>query len=237
MNIDVTFDFRTDTPVGRDADAASPTLRKYHHLLWSRPLPSGEILQLDTSTPGSYLHHYSDLGEFWFGSDSIIHTYDYWARAAHIMADIPELEKAEFKRVAYTMGGFIVFPNNKIEGVRTLNQRRGTERSIDDRFDLTLECIRRHYVNETSPLTETIASYGDFFALFDSFCGYVDFFLLQDLVTRDYASIRWMLPFEGFVKPAMPGTTHDYLAYRERSIAFVEARNNRIRRLIVESPD
>jgi uncharacterized protein DUF6994 len=34
--IDVTFDFRSDTPRGRDPDARSPTLRSYHQLLWSK---------------------------------------------------------------------------------------------------------------------------------------------------------------------------------------------------------
>ena len=41
MLIDTSFDFRTDTPVGQDPDAYSPTLRQYHKLLWSKALPSG----------------------------------------------------------------------------------------------------------------------------------------------------------------------------------------------------
>ena len=32
-HIDVTFDFRRDTPEGGDPDALSPTLRRYHRLL------------------------------------------------------------------------------------------------------------------------------------------------------------------------------------------------------------
>jgi hypothetical protein len=41
--VDIAFDFRTDTPPGADPDAASPTLKRYHRLLWSKPLPSGEV--------------------------------------------------------------------------------------------------------------------------------------------------------------------------------------------------
>jgi hypothetical protein len=42
MAIDITFDFRTDaTGKNPDPDASSPTLLRYHHLLWSKPLPSG----------------------------------------------------------------------------------------------------------------------------------------------------------------------------------------------------
>lgn len=47
-----------------------------------------------------------------------------------------------------------------------------------DRFDLTLECIRRHYLGQRSPLGETLARYRDFFALFEDFSGYVEFFMV-----------------------------------------------------------
>lgn len=44
-----------------------------------------------------------------------------------------------------------------------------------DRFDLTLECIRRHYLNMDSPLAPTLSRYTKFFALFGDFPGYVSF--------------------------------------------------------------
>lgn len=40
MTVDTTFDFRSDSPKG-DPDKYSPTLHRYHQLLWSKPLPSG----------------------------------------------------------------------------------------------------------------------------------------------------------------------------------------------------
>ena len=63
--------------------------------------------------------------------------------------------------------------------------------SIRDRFDLTLECIRRHYFSERSPLSDVLARYEDFLCLFGSFKGYVEFFLLQDLVSPDYSAVRF----------------------------------------------
>ena len=60
--IDTTFDFRSDAG-GHDPDSRSPTLRRYHRLLWSKPLPNGELFDLDEATPGVYLHHRSPLGE------------------------------------------------------------------------------------------------------------------------------------------------------------------------------
>jgi hypothetical protein len=44
--VDTTFDFRSDTPQGRDPDADGPTLRRYHQALWSKPLPCGAVFEL-----------------------------------------------------------------------------------------------------------------------------------------------------------------------------------------------
>jgi hypothetical protein len=62
--IDTTFDFRADTPVGKDPDQLSPTLRSYHKQLWCKPLPNGVLFELDDSKTNVYLHHQSQLGEF-----------------------------------------------------------------------------------------------------------------------------------------------------------------------------
>ena len=34
--INTTFDFRLDTPLGKDADTRSPTLREFHMTFWSK---------------------------------------------------------------------------------------------------------------------------------------------------------------------------------------------------------
>ena len=61
--IDVNFDFTSDNAYwdcffGRvkgacDPDVASPTLRKYHKILWSKKLPNGEFMDLQYGTPVS----------------------------------------------------------------------------------------------------------------------------------------------------------------------------------------
>ena len=43
--IDITFNVFTDTPEGKDPDSFSPTLRKYHHILWNKKLPNGKIFE------------------------------------------------------------------------------------------------------------------------------------------------------------------------------------------------
>ena len=98
-----------------------------------------------------------------------------------------------------TIGAYIIFPNNQIDKKQTINGARGCNGKIDDRFDLTLECIRRFYLGLQSPLHDVFLRYRDFFGLFGDFRGYIDFFLLQDLVTENYAQIKFYLPFDDFM--------------------------------------
>jgi len=227
-SIDINFDFRTDTPKGKDPDALSPTLRSYHKLLWSKPLPSGKLFNLEDTKSGVYLHHKSNLGEFFLSSDTATHTFSRWASMTHIISQISIEEIEEFRRLAYTMGSMIIFPANRIDGKSTINGARGFHPSIKDRIDLTLECIRRHYLNEVSPLTDVLGRYSEFFHLFESFEGYTKFFLLQDLVADDFSTIKFLAPFEDFKTPAVPKTLEAYLDYKNQTIKYIKARSNRI---------
>lgn len=230
MVIDVTFDFRSDTPEGRDPDSHSPTLRSYHRLLWSKPLPGGASFDLSDATPGVYLHHRSNLGEFFLASDAVMATFTRWPALKPITQQFPEEENEAFRTIASTIGAMMVFPGNRIDGRQTINGARGFNHSISDRFDLTLECIRRHYSDKESPLGPTLSRYADFFALFGDFRGYVSFFLLDDLVTDDL-DVRFFMPFDDFRPPPVPKDVGTYREYRRRSIEFIEARNHRIKQL------
>jgi hypothetical protein len=232
MIIDTTFDFRTDTPQDRDPDSHSPTLRRYHQLLWSKPLPRGVLFELDATVPGYYLLHRSTLGQFELSSDAVMASYTRHVAMAPIIAQFSEEEHAAFNTLGYTIGGTMVFPSNRVDGKMTINGARGFLPRIADRMDLTLESIRRHYRGEPSPLGATLARYADFFALFDDFGGYVDFFLLQDLVTADGATVRFFMPFSDFNPPAMPRNAATYREFRLLSIEFIEARNRRIDTLV-----
>lgn len=225
--IDVTFDFRADAG-GKDPDISSPTLRRYHQLLWSKPLPGGQLFHLNANVPGVYLHHRSALGEFFLSSDSVIQTFTRWAALRSITEQCSDAENEAFRTISYTIGGMMVFPGNRVDGAMTINGARGFTRKIADRMDLTLECIRRHYLGEASPLDGTLRRYADFFAIFGDFRGYVDFFLLQDLVTDNHAAVRFFLPFDDFRSPSVPRDIDAYRHFRRLSIAFVEARNRRI---------
>lgn len=161
--IDVTFDFRTDTPPGKDPDTFSPTLRRYHRLLWSKPLPDGRLFGIDED-----LHHRSELGEFWLSSDTAIPNF---AGSPLVLEQFPEVQREGLGPIAYTIGGRIVFPATRAGTEMTINSARAFLGRIKDRFDLTVECIRRYYLDQPSPLTDVLARYANFFGLFDDFAG------------------------------------------------------------------
>lgn len=234
MEIDTKFNFKYDTPLGKDPDSFSPTLRRYHKSLWSKQLPIGQIWWLEDSHPKAYLHHSSEIGEFFLGSDAITNSYRNMKKLAPILCDVPKHEVEELFEYGNTIGAYILFPNRKIDNKMTINGARGCNAKICDRFDLTLECIRLFYEGQANPLDEVLNRYADFFALYSNFRGYVDFFHLQDLVTSDYSSIRYHLPHSGFDTHPLPVNSDEYLLYKENTVRFVKARNNRIQRYCLE---
>ena len=118
-------------------------------------------------------------------------------------------------------------PSNRVDGKHTINMARGMNRKIADRMDLTLECVHRYYSGEIdTPLGATLARYDDFFALFNDFRGYVGFFVLQDLLID--GCVKFFTDFDNFATVAVPGDLATYTRFRDASITFVVARNERI---------
>ena len=225
--IDINFDVYSDTPEGKDPDSFSPTLRKYHKILWSKLLPNNKEFNLDLDTP-KLLHHKSILGEFFLSSDSIGHTYSRVKKMSHIIDEVSPEEINSFFTTCSTIGAYIIFPAKRINNKMTINGARGVNHKIQDRFDLTLECIRRLYKNQQSPLTDVLERNFNFFKLFSNFEGYVNYFLLQDLVEGDYEEIKFWSNFDNFETAPLPKDKDEYLSYMNKLMSFVEARNQRI---------
>ncbi len=239
MNIDISFDFTTDSPnywndfwaddiLGggdSDPDAVSKTLQSYHEFLWSKPLPNGEVLQLTKGYGAKYL----TWKNFRFGSDSILASFRY-VRYRKMLEEVslalPDYKGfiEDFLRRVYTIGGSIIFPKDN-----SINRARGCNPYIKDRWDLTLECIRRYYKNEDSPIYETLVKNKEFFDLFVDFKGYVDFFYLQDCVSDDYESVVFWIGDGDLSKNPMPKTVDEYLLWIKKQLDFVTKRNIRIK--------
>ena len=225
MKIDITFNVYTDAN-GGDPDRTSPTLRSYHKMLWSKKLPNGEYFELTDKKSRRYLYHNSERGEYLLGSDAITHSYRNHKRKKELIQQIQD-EVKELFDTGSTIGAYTLFPNNKVDNQHTINQARGVNSLIDDRFDLTLECIRLFYAGQQSPLNDTFLRYKDFFNLFDNFKGYIDFFLLNDLVDEN-ENIKFYLPFDNFKTRPTFADIDEYLTYKKKVMDFIKARNKRI---------
>lgn len=231
VKIEITFDVRRDSR-GKDPDYASSILKSYHKLLWNKKLPNGETLVLRNDLPNHYLLGVTASKEISLSSDTLCNSYAKRKRMQSIIQ--PHSESIEtFREHIYRVGGFILFPAKKVNKLNTINQERGWIKSIDDRFDLTLECIRLYYLGLESPLSAVLTRYHQFFELFVDFKGYVEFFLLQDLLTEDLQSIKFFLTGGLNTKrKALPGTSDEYLDFMQNAQAFLAARNQRILRWV-----
>ena len=238
--IDVNFDFTEDTPhfwenfwdnndglgaSAADPDLRSKTLQRYHKLLWTKELPTGEYMDLEIGSGARYL----TWNGFRFGSDSITASFRY--RGYRYMIEqvkerLPDYHTfmENYLRKSYTIGGSIIFP--KWHG--GMNQSRGCNRQIKDRWDLTLECIRRYYGGEHSPLSLVMDRDRDFYNLFVDFKGYVQFFYLQDCVSPNYDKVKVWIGDGDFSESPLPQTVEEYLLWIDKNLEFVSARNQRI---------
>lgn len=233
-----------------DPDSHSPRLRAYHQRLWSgRPLkgrPDGGTLALEPRGNGLID---TGLGETFFGSDEalflssdrVMPTWWNWSDTialredreltARILASNPVLDN---------MGGIIMWPGWKLNNKPTLNQERGFSQKarIADRFDLTLECIRRAYAgtfaSDVNPLGPALERYWEFFALFGDFDGYVEFWMLQDLLTEDGQRVAFFMEgdlpdgWDFATRSPLPATIEQYDEYLRNAQAFVLKRNDRM---------
>lgn len=246
QQVDIKFDFTTDCRYWdgfwdiderglfgygkNDPDAMSKTLKQYHQLLWSKPLPNGQELLLETGGPYDYLNSREGLR---LSSDTIVTSLmhgrmiEVFEEASKRVDWKPWIERTV--REMYTIGGSILFPKRQ----NNINSQRGMNPFICDRWDLSLECIRRYYEGitdrERNPIGWVLEIDKPFFDLFVDFRGYCDFFFLQDCVSGDYKTVKMWIPTTPFTKKyPYPQTAEQYFAWIDKCLTFVRKRNRRI---------
>lgn len=227
--LEIDFDFRQDSKCG-DPDTDSRKLYETHKLLWSKELPNGNFFDLEITGDkfgrlllknSVYMNLSSDKMYPHFDG-KYNNRFDGW---------LSDLEREDLKYKVRTIGGHVIFPAHK-KGGFTINQARGVNRVICDRFDLTLECIRLFYKGEQSPLYNAFTRYKDFFDLFVDFNGYVHFFMLQDFIDEK-GQIRFSLPFDNFNRSPLPQTVDEYKQYKIHVTGLINKRNKRIAERII----
>lgn len=222
MSSDIQYDYRKDSKCG-DPDVDSPKLYDALKNLWSKNLPDNTCLELTVIKKGRFLLRNNITDNL--SSDRMCpHFVGRYNGKLSGWLTASEEENLQYK--VRTLGGHIIFPAHKNGGF-TVNQARGVNRKICDRFDLTLECIRRFYQKENSPLSKSLGNYKSFFDLFVDFKKYTDFFYLQDFINQE-GKVLFTLPFDNFNRSPLPQNEQEYREYMQNTIKAIDKRNNRI---------
>ena len=115
--IDVNFDFTSDTKGfwdgfwerngglgsgGADPDSRSKKLRLYSQMLWSKPLPNGEVMELEDGRSKFYLR----WKDFYFSNDSITATFRYYDNKPFLDIIKKEVNDLYIKTAALRHCGF-----------------------------------------------------------------------------------------------------------------------------------
>lgn len=242
LNIDADFNFTTDCGYwdsynkGRsdsDPDITSPTLRLYQQILYSRETPCGKKFTLEQGRNAQY--DYLVYEGVRFGSDNIINMCERYKLPWNREIEIENYDNKikDYIKESYVLGGEIIFPKHR----KSINTERGWNHSIKDRFDLTLECIRRFYDGKDNPLYSVLKADEEFFKLFVNFNGYVNFFFLNDLVSDDYKTVKLFLGTERdmFNRSPLPQNKYEWEQLRNNQIDFLKKRHNRIKEFISKS--
>lgn len=236
-----------NTASGRDNDPDSwhKGLRESHRFLWSRPLPNGHSWSF-APVRGWYLKNEEPLAsepsEWSIGSDNFATTHT--NAMPDMAAAIPGYESRHLHEFC-TIGGYIVFPNGLAQTRATdvkprrlnINQAKGWEKRIFDRFDLTLEAIRLYFsgitTRDANPIGDVLDAYGWFFDAFgkgaDGFQAYVDYGFLNPMVSDGH-----VVPLLGdtldFGNARPDRSESDYYDYIAAQRAAVSDRNKLITR-------
>lgn len=160
-----------------------------------------------------------------------------------------------YLQYANTIGGFMLFPRHDC----SINQLRGMSDKIQDRFDLTLECIKRMYESGFfvvgNPLFDISAEDKEFFKMFgdgkEGFKNYIDFFLLNSWVKEDeehhYYHVKnllhtgenedkerniQLLDNWDFNQKPLPQDENEWWTFYRNIMDRLEARNKQIEKLL-----
>ncbi|MBR3676235.1 MAG: hypothetical protein IKN71_03780, partial [Alphaproteobacteria bacterium] len=129
-----------------------------------------------------------------------------------------------------------------------INSMRGCNSKIRDRFDLTLECIRRAYQEnifdneEINPLLGISSEDKEFFRMFGSFENYIRFFCLDDWVNENYTTVNDLLSEDGkgplptkewlATDNILPKTDKQWWTFYENIMNRLDVRNKQIAKLL-----
>lgn len=226
-----------------DPDAKCEELREMHYRLYNRyALYINRPFSFEKKYPLSFSEgryfYLLENGSCRLGSDTMNSSYLYYEALKNIKSEMEkcgrnaeaEIEKYR-KNIIYRPGNFIVFPKNSSNSINTV---RGCCGKIKDRFDLTLDCIKKQYADKDNPLSWVLRKHWeDFFDRFNGFNEYINFFMLEDYLDEKDNVVR----FIDNKYHILPQTLEEYDEYIRRISAVIEKRTKRILKRLKENAD
>lgn len=224
-----------------DPDAKCEELREMHYRLYNRyALYINRPFSFEKKYPLSFSEgryfYLSENGSCRLGSDTMNSSYLYYEALKNIKSEMEkcgrnaeaEIEKYR-KDIIYRPGNFIVFPKKD-----SINVERGRNGKIKDRFDLTLDCIKKQYEKEDNPLAYVLQKNWEyFFCRFRDFNEYVHFFMLEDYLDEK-CNVMQFIDNEDHILPKNLG---EYDEYIKRISSVIEKRTKRILKRLKENAD
>ena len=260
-----------------DPDAYSEKLYKFHKFLWNKREQRSVEVKWKNYIPAYELNDET----FRLGSDSIINIYWHRTSVdmpdkniknnrSALEGKIGELENSKddrenkrfysehyslykefiwhYLQYANTIGGFVVFPRHENP---TINTKRGFGK-IGDRFDLTLECIKRYYKDKERSKTnynpvfstlnnEHIEEDKYFFGMFKTFENYAKFFCLsgeRNWVNENGQVLNLFdntsLDNYDFSQEPLPTKADQWWTFYDNIMKRLDARNKQIEKLLMD---
>lgn len=196
---------------GKDADSVNPDLRiAMQKLYGDKGFDFGKVSNhfYDKDERNQY------RADGYSSYTSLYGNYITWMPFRHKAVESNKTLSERCRFLTGTIAGELFFPARKLNG-NTMNQTRGVHSSIKDMVYLTLESIKKYYMEWCGdyPLKETIERYGYFFDNFNSFDEYIEYNLLQDYE---------ILPKK------FPTSETELVDFWKKSIVFLEAGLQRI---------
>ncbi|MCL1987439.1 MAG: hypothetical protein FWG64_05645 [Firmicutes bacterium] len=218
-------------------------------LLADRQLPNGKMLKIKKIKQRKngdnfylelcvYIHNKAnEYTNFGITSDFISSS-----TFSAIKANVSATRIKESLKITRSIGGHVVWaiwklPNNPNK-IESINQARGEECGLYDRFDLTLFHLKNWYEEKPCFLKKVFDSNENWLNLFVDFNGFINFFYLNSFVFDDtvqnITGIRnltcdWnenQILSDG--TPCIPKTAKDYIIYMNSNEKAIQERNTKI---------
>jgi len=221
---------------GSNPNTDSETLRKYHRLLWNRELPNGQLMELEWGGSDNRLFLWNGMK---FASEYLTTAFiGRWSDSPFqgvldaVVDSTPDYRSyvEGYLHDFNTIGGFVILPVQLI-GLRRVFTMK-SRKPLHGRWDLMLECIRRHYAGEDNLLSDACRRDIEFLNLFVDFEGYVQFFYLQDCLDSATGKVKFWIGDGDLRNDTLPRDVEEYRKWIEAQREFVKARNIRIEKAL-----